>query len=43
MIDLEFDMRQRGLAGSIYELQRHLETSAFVSQPGAEAEQGAIR
>jgi ectoine hydroxylase-related dioxygenase (phytanoyl-CoA dioxygenase family) len=43
MIDLEFDMRQRGLAGSIYELQRHLQTSAFVSQPGAEAEQGAIR
>jgi ectoine hydroxylase-related dioxygenase (phytanoyl-CoA dioxygenase family) len=29
LVDMHFDMRQRGLAGSIYELQRKLQSTAF--------------
>jgi ectoine hydroxylase-related dioxygenase (phytanoyl-CoA dioxygenase family) len=37
LIELEFDMRQRGLAGSIYELQTKLEKPAFSTRAAARA------
>jgi phytanoyl-CoA hydroxylase len=40
---MEFDMRQRGLAGSIYELQRQLQGSAFSAPSSAVATQGTSR
>jgi ectoine hydroxylase-related dioxygenase (phytanoyl-CoA dioxygenase family) len=41
LIDMQFDMRQRGLAGSIYELQRKLQSSAFTASAGAGMAPGA--
>jgi ectoine hydroxylase-related dioxygenase (phytanoyl-CoA dioxygenase family) len=35
LVDMQFDMRQRGLAGSIYELQRQVHSSAFANNAGA--------
>jgi ectoine hydroxylase-related dioxygenase (phytanoyl-CoA dioxygenase family) len=35
LVAMEFDMRQRGLAGSIFELQRQVQASAFAAAPAA--------
>jgi ectoine hydroxylase-related dioxygenase (phytanoyl-CoA dioxygenase family) len=43
LVNMEFDVRQRGLAGSIYELQRQLQSSAFSARTGAASAPGVTR